>query len=160
MPSSDEYLGVNPAVANRFLLEIDGVEIGIFKQVSGLEFEVDKVDIPEGGQNNYTLQVPKGVKWDNIKLTRGLTQSDALFDWIQKFSGDGFAGAGNKITRAHGAITAITHSGVRLRAWNLLGVMPVKWSGPKFSVTSMDPLEEELELSHQGFTSKTFPPPS
>jgi phage tail-like protein len=100
------------------------------------------------------------MKWDHIKLARGLTQSDALFDWIQKFSGDGFAGAGNKITRSTGAITAITHSNVRLRAWNLLGVMPVKWTGPKFNVSSMETLEEELEISHQGFRSQTFPAPS
>jgi phage tail-like protein len=160
MPSSEDFLGVNPAVASRFLLEIDQVEIGIFKEVSGLEFEVEKVDIVEGGQNNYVLQVPSRIKWDNIKLSRGLTQSDALLEWIQKFSGDGFAGKGNKITRSTGAITAITHSGVRLRAWNMVGVMPLKWTGPKFSVGSMDALEEELEISHQGFKSETFPKPS
>ena len=67
----------------------------------------------------------------------------------------GFAGAGNKLTRSTGAITALDHIGTRLRAWELIDVFPVRWKGPEFAVESASPLEEELEITHHGFRAKT-----
>jgi phage tail-like protein len=156
MPSSLEHLGGDPPIANRFLFEVDGVEIGIFKEVRGLEVTVPTEEIKEGGQNGFTHKVPGRMSWPNIVFKRGLTQSDALFDWLSKSSGEGFAGNGNKLTRSTGAITAITLTGDRLRSWQLQAVFPVRWKGPDFGVENMTPLEEELEISHNGFKATTF----
>jgi phage tail-like protein len=158
MRSSSDPLGGDPPIASRFLLEVDNIEIGIFKEVRGLEVTVPTEEIKEGGQNGYTLKVPSRMSWPNIVFKRGLTQSDALFAWMAKTSGEGFAGNGNKVTRSTGAITAITHTGDRLRSWNLNGVFPVRWKGPEFSIESRTPLEEELEIAHAGFKSKTPDP--
>jgi phage tail-like protein len=156
MPNSVEYLGGDPPVTNRFLFEVDGIEIGIFKEVSGLEVKVDVLPISEGGQNGYIRQVPGKMSWPPIVFKRGLTRSDALLDWLSKTSGEGFAGAHNKVDRHTGAITAITLTGTRLRSWELHGVMPVRWKGPTFSVETTSILEEELEIVHDGFRSKTY----
>jgi phage tail-like protein len=155
MPNSELPLGGDPPIANRFLLEVDGIEIGIFKEVRGLEVTVPTEEIKEGGQNGYTLKVPGRMTWPNIVFRRGLTQSDAMFDWLSKSSGQGYAGNNNKLTRSTGAITAITHTGERLRSWNLTGVFPVRWKGPDFGIDSRTPLEEELEIAHSGFQSST-----
>jgi len=32
----------------------------------------------------------------------------------------------------------------------------VRWSGPNFDANNAEPLHEELELAHHGFTSKTY----
>ena len=50
---------------------------------------------------------PGRLEWPNITFSRGLTDADALFEWVNKTSGEGFAAAGNKITRSTGAITAV-----------------------------------------------------
>ncbi|MDP9093585.1 MAG: phage tail protein [Actinomycetota bacterium] len=158
MPSSDSPLGGDPPIANRFLFEVDGVEIGVFKEVRGLEVTVPTEEIREGGQNGFSYKVPGRMVWPNIVFRRGLTQSDALFTWMTKSSGEGFAGAQNKLKRSTGAITAITHTGKRLRSWQLQGVFPVRWKGPDFSIDNKSALEEELEITHHGFRAETHSP--
>lgn len=154
-PSNSVWLGGEPAILSRFLFEVDGVEIGIFKEVRGLEVTVPTEDIKEGGQNDFVYKVPTRMTWANIVLRRGVTQTDALLEWLSKSSGEGFAGNQNKVTRATGAITAINQHLDRLRSWDLAGVFPVRWKGPDFSIERREPLEEELEIAHQGFRSST-----
>jgi phage tail-like protein len=155
MPSDAEPLGGDVPVADRFLFEVDGVEIGVFREVLGLQVTVNVVEFAEGGQNSYTHKLPSRMTWPNITFKRGLTQSDALFDWLQKSSGEGFASNSDKLTRSTGAVTAITQTGVRLRSWEFIDVFPVRWKGPDFMVGSASALEEELEVAHHGFRSKT-----
>jgi hypothetical protein len=38
-------------------------------------------------------------------------------------------------------------------SWGLLGVIPVKWSGPSLSLESAKVATETLELAHHGFTT-------
>lgn len=154
-PSETTLLGGDGQVAGNFLLEVDGVEIGLFASVSGLQLSIQTEDLVEGGQNGFTRKLPGRMEWPNIVLSRGLIQSDNLFEWIAKTSGEGFAANGNKLKRCTGAITAMSSDGHRLRAWNLAGCFPVRWKGPEFNVTSNDALSEELELAHEGFRSAT-----
>ena len=154
-PSQSTLLGGDGQTANNFLLEVDGVEIGVFASVSGLQVSVQTEDLVEGGQNGFARKLPGRMEWPNITLARGLIQSDNLFDWFNKTSGEGFSASGNKLTRCTGAITALAADGSRIRAWNLSGCFPVRWKGPDFNVTSTDVLAEELEIAHEGFRSST-----
>lgn len=156
MANSDSTpLGGDLPVATRFLFELDGVQLGVFKEVHGLNVSVAVEDIAEGGQNGYSHRVPGRMTWPNIVFRRGLTNSNALFDWFSKSSGEGFAANSNQLTRSTGAITVLDPAGSRLRAWNLIDVFPVRWAGPDFSVSRLDPLEEELEIAHHGFQAVT-----
>jgi phage tail-like protein len=156
MPSSEEALGGDPPTANRFLFEVDGVEIGVFREVSGLQVTVGVEEIREGGQNGFSHKLPGRMSWPHVVFRRGVTDSDALFDWLSKSSGEGFAGNKNKLTRSTGAVTAIDATGNRLRAWEFADVFPIRWKGPDFAVGNSQPLEEELEVAHHGFKSKTL----
>ena len=153
--TSSEYIGGEPAIASNFLFEVDGVEIGTFKEVAGLELTVTTHEYVEGGQNQYPHRFPGVIRWPNLVFTRGLVQSDALFSWVGKSSGDGFAGNRSSLTRATGAVTVIDAQGHRLRAWELDGVFPVAWTGPRLSADTSDPLVETLEVAHHGFRAKT-----
>lgn len=152
-PESQRLLGTEPSLTSRFLFEVDGVEIGIFGSVRGLEVSSGTEDVIEGGQNGYVHRLPGRLQWPNIVFSRGLTQADALFDWMNKTAGEGFASEGNKVTRCSGAITVIGGDGSRLRSWALADVMPVRWKGPDFDIASESPLTEELEITHHGFRS-------
>jgi phage tail-like protein len=155
--SNETPLGGDLPVATRFLFELDGVEIGVFREVRGLSVTVGVDEIREGGQNGFVHRVPSRMTWPNLVFRRGITQSDLLFDWLQRSSGEGFAGEGSKLTRSTGAVTAIDHVGGRLRSWEFIDVFPVRWQGPDFDVTSASPLEEELEVAHHGFRASTQP---
>ena len=37
------------------------------------------------------------------------------------------------------------------RRWDIVGVVPVRWSGPSFASDGPEALVEELEMTHHGF---------
>ena len=134
-----------------FLFEVDGVEIGRFMEVNGLQVSIETQDIQEGGQNSFVHKLPGRMTWPNITLKRGVTQSDGLLAWLEKSSGEQFTVQGNKLKRSSAALTLMGPSLKRLRKWNFDGAFPVKWSGPTFAVTSDDMATEQLEIAHHGF---------
>jgi phage tail-like protein len=140
--------------SQRFILEIDGVAIGTFTEVSGLSVEVDDEKIEEGGQNHFVHRRPGRMSWPNIVLKRGVVDDDNLFNWFARTSGDGYAGESNTLSMLTGAITLITDGGDRLRSWAVDRAFPVKWTGPTFAVSSTDMPTEELEIAHHGFKPK------
>ncbi len=154
-PDMDGFHGDTP-VASRFLFEVDDIEIGVFTEVSGLELKVAVEEFQEGGENSFTHQLPGRISWPHIVLKRGVTDSDALFKWVNQSAGDAFAANGNRLTRSTGAITIVNTKNERERAWEFSEVFAVRWTGPNFDVTSGEPLQEELEIAHHGFRSKTF----
>jgi phage tail-like protein len=140
-------------VTSTFEVKVDGQVIGRFIEVSGLSVEVAVEPVEEGGQNGFVHKLPGRMEWPNIVLKRGLTESDNLFAWIKKVSGDGFTGEQNRLSRSTAAITMKSSTGRALRAWNIEGAFPIKWTGPSFASGSDDPPEEELEIAHHGFTA-------
>ncbi len=154
MPTSQTPLGGDLPSAGAFLFEVDGVEIGVFREVRGLQVTVGVDELREGGQNGFVRKLPGRMTWPNIVFRRGLTQSDALFDWLSRSSGEGFASKGDKLVRTTGAVTALDSTGTRLRTWELADVFPVRWQGPDFATGRNEPLEEELEVAHHGFRSR------
>jgi phage tail-like protein len=142
--------------AATFLFEVDGVEIGRFMEVTGLEVNVAVEDLEEGGENSFVHKLPGRMSWPNITLTRGITQNDTLLAWLNKSSGEQFAANGNKLSRSTAAITLIGPSAQRLRSWEFDGAFPVRWKGPRFAADSNDWATEELEITHHGFRAKNL----
>ena len=147
--------GHSPILSN-FLFEVDGESIGLFGEVSGLEVQVETVTYAEGGENGYVHKLPGRLTWPNIVLRRGITNSDALFSWVNKTAGPNFEANHDKLERATAAVTLIAEDGSRLRSWEIQGAFAVRWSGPALSAGSAEAATEELEIAHHGFTSKTF----
>jgi phage tail-like protein len=136
----------------KFKFSVEGVgEIGAFTEVSGLTVEVDLVEVKEGGQNHFSHKLPGPMKWPNIILKRGVTDSDNLFEWFSKTSGEGFAGEGSALTRTQGQITLTDAAGSTVRGWTFEEAFPVKWTGPTLTSSSSDAAIEELEIAHHGF---------
>jgi phage tail-like protein len=142
------------AFSGRFLFEVDGVEIGTFSEVSGLSVEVQVDSVEEGGQNEFIHKLPGRLEWPNIVLKRGITQSDELFGWLTRSSGEGYERQGG-LERNSAAITVLNAKGDRMRTWVMDKALPVKWNGPQFASSSADVAEEELEIAHHGFRSQT-----
>ena len=155
MSTPDRGYKGEPAVSCLFLLEVDGVEIGMFSEVSGLEASIGVEEYQEGGENGFAHKLPGRMSWPNIVFRRGVTANDALFEWFNRASGEGFAAASNKLSRCTGAITMLSGDYQRLRSWNLRDAFPVKWSGPTFSASKVEALQESLEVAHHGFVSNT-----
>ncbi|HEY4333608.1 MAG TPA: phage tail protein [Ilumatobacteraceae bacterium] len=154
MADNDGFAGSRVHVGS-FLFEVDGLEIGSFQQVSGLQVQIAVEDIEEGGENGFTHHLPGRMSWPNITLKRGVTQTDNLLDWLNKSSGEQFASAGNKLTRSSAALTLMGPGATRLRSWEFVDAFAVKWTGPDFASTAAEMASEQLEIAHHGFKSKT-----
>src|SRR5256885_6649810 len=119
---------MDPPFVGRFIFTVDGLTIGAFTEVSGLSVQIDTEELAEGGQNQFTHRLPGRMKWPNLVFKRGLVSSDNFFSWLSECSGDGFAGAGNRLTPRNGSISVLGADGSTVvRRWSFEGAFPVKW---------------------------------
>ena len=141
----------DPPFTGGFKFSMDMVgEIGAFTECSGLSVDIEVEELKEGGQNQFVHKLPSRMKWPNIVLKRGITDTNNLFDWFSKCSGDGFSNE-NTLKRSDGAIELVDSQGQPLRTWSFDGAFPVKWSGPTLAASSRDAATEQLEIAHHGF---------
>lgn len=134
---NDPYLGC------RFVVEIDDLIVGGFSEVSGLQVETETEDYREGGVNDHVHKLPKGTKYSNLILKRGITDSDALWKWHQ----DVVTG---KIERKSGRVILQDAEGNAKWLWAVEDLFPVKWTGPDFKADGSAVAIESLELVHRG----------
>lgn len=127
----------------RFEVEIDGLLVGGFSEVSGLEAETEYEEYQEGGLNTYVHRFPKSTKFPPLVLKRGITNSSTLWDWYS----DVVAGT---VKRKTGAIILQDNKKDEICRWNFEGAYPTKWSGPSLSSTANDVAVESIELAHTG----------
>lgn len=144
---------VDPPFVGKFKFEIDDTTIGAFTEISGLSVQLDVEELAEGGQNAYTHKLLGRMKWPNLVFKRGITDTDALFEWLMSVSGEGLSKAGNVIKPRDGRISVLGADGQSMRTWSILQARPVKWTGPRLAASSRDLAIEELEVCHSGFRS-------
>jgi phage tail-like protein len=134
------------SVAVCFTFQIDHEELGAFSGCDGLGCEFVMETREEGGNNGVIWQLPTRLKYSNIKLTRAVNKDSAkIMAW--------FAGQAKGITRKTATIRALTLNGTEIARWSLVGVVPVKWSGPQLSSDSTKIATETIEFAHHGFLS-------
>lgn len=93
-----------------------------FQKVSGLSAEVETEPLSEGGRNLYTQKLPKGVKYNNLVLERGMVVGSPLnIEFNVAMSLFKFA-ASNVL------VTLLNEDKIPLAAWLFLKAYPVKWS--------------------------------
>ena len=146
---------IDPPFVGRFVFEVDGMTIGAFTEVSGLSVQLEVEELAEGGQNGYTHKLLGRMKWPNLVLKRGVTNTDSLFRWLMECSGDGLAGKGNRMLPRDGKVSVRNAAGKVIRTWEFNGAKPVRWSGPRLATSSHELAVEELEVCHCGFRSGT-----
>jgi phage tail-like protein len=120
-----------------------GSAIGGFSECSGLEMSLQTEDYQEGGNNATTLKFPKHIAYTNIRLKRGITTSDDLWQWFFDF----VEGTGK---RKDGTITLRDEQRQAVKVWQFKRGIPVKWTGPTFNATQSQVAIQELEIAHEG----------
>lgn len=134
----------DPLLAFSFVVRIDGDPFGGFSEVSGLQAEVDTLELVEGGENAFVHKLPGRVKHGNVTLRRGLA-SIGLWDWFSHLI-DGVP------DRRTVAIELLPPSGgPPERRWVLESAFPCRWNGPEFKADQSALAIEAVELCHHGF---------
>lgn len=137
---ADPYMGYN------FLVEMQGILVGGFSQVTGLEIVTDVEEVREGGNNAYAYKLPRPTSYSNIQLVRGLSDMDMLWAWYQDV-------IGGKVTRRNGTIYLLNHAGVPTMWWNFVRAYPIAWTGPQFDAESSAVVTTGMTLVHEGLTN-------
>lgn len=136
----------DPYLSFHFLVEIEGLIVGGFSDVSGLQIEVETEDYREGGLNEYLHKLAGPVRYAaNLVLKHGLTDADALWNWHQQV-------ARGIIQRKNGSILLRDSAGTERWRWNFVEAYPVKWIGPDLRAGTAEVAVETLELVHRGLT--------
>ena len=84
MPPGDR---TNPVLGFHFsvAVEINGVVVAGFSEVSGLQSELEVQEYREGGVNEYTHKFAGPAKYpSNLILKRGIADKNGLWPWYSK----------------------------------------------------------------------------
>jgi len=133
----------DPALSVSYNVTLDGfIPLGFWTKVEGLGMEYEVFTYREGGVNGYEHKLVGPVKFTNLRLSRPVdATSPAIMMWL---------GSNQMMVIEHTmAITAMTASGEAITTWNLLGAVPVKWTGPSLDIMSNSIATETLEVAYQ-----------
>jgi phage tail-like protein len=137
MRETDPYAGF------RFRIEILGLEVGGFTEVSGLERNVEVEDFREGGVNDHTHKLATVTKYANLALKRGLADAVDLWQWHQDV-------VNGKIERRQLNIVLMNGAGEDTWRWVIEQAYPVKWSGASLNASASAIFVESVEFVHHG----------
>ena len=73
----------DPLVGFQYMIEVSGVITGYFTECSGLGSENELIEhkvIDDKGVEHIQM-IPGRLKWDQIKLKRGITDNMDIWDW-------------------------------------------------------------------------------
>ena len=133
----------DPFLSYRFIVEIEGLVVGGFSDVSGLDVEIQTEEYREGGNNDFVHQLPVNTSYSRIVLKRGMTDASTLWKWQND------AGNGRTVpTTVH--IILLDGVGKQILAWRCIDAYPVKWSGPELQASGSNVAMETIELVHCG----------
>jgi len=133
----------DPYGAFRFRVEVLGVQVGGFTEVTGLERETQVEDFREGGLNDYTHKLVTLTKYQNLTLRRGIADRTELWQWHE----DVISGT---IERRQIHVVLVDSTGNDTWRWVVEGADPVKWSGAALNASTNAVVVESVEFVHNG----------
>jgi phage tail-like protein len=135
------------ALTNRFKVVMSGnnkYDIGSWAKAEGLDVTWDVAEYRSGDGGNDRLYFPGNTKYQNIRLTRGVSNETASTKaWLDETSWSA--------QLFEGYIQLRDSKGEPVAEWNLRDVMPTKWSVTTFDASASQVALETLELAHRGF---------
>jgi phage tail-like protein len=133
----------DPALNVFYRVSIDGlISLGTWTKVEGLGMEYQVTEYREGGVNGYMHKIIGPAKFTNLRLSRPVDiTSPLLMTWLMSNQ--------VAIKPQTMAVTAMTAAGDNITTWSLIGVVPVKWTGPTLDIMSNAVSTETLEVAYQ-----------
>lgn len=139
----------DPASTVMFHLSVDFLPESWWNSFDGLSMETVLESREEGGNNLWVHQLPTRLKFSNVTLTRPVNEDSAA---VAKWFMDTIREVNRGLTAEIKAVAIPKKGQPRvIAAWKLLGVVPVRWKGPSFSVESPKLATESIELAYHGF---------
>lgn len=141
-------MATDPAINCWFGIDFQGKVAGAFRECSGLGSESQVVEYKGSSDSdkNFFRKIPGRMKWNDITLKRGMTDSLDMWEW-RKMVEDGKV----EDARRDGSIVMYDGQGSEIGRWNFLRAWPTKISGPSTNAGGNEPAIEELAITHEGY---------
>ncbi len=120
-----------------------------FQEVSGLNKEMTSEEFVEGGENRFLYRFPKGTKYPNLVLKRGMLTNSSIINWISSAVDD------FDINPVNLTVTLLNPEHEPLVTWDFIKCWPVKWSNSDLKAQENAAVIETLELAYQYYIQKT-----
>ena len=133
----------DPFASFNFKLEIEGITVAGFSEVTGLNQESNVIDYREGQEPITPRKLPGLNKFGNITLKRGISPDLSVYNW-RKTVTDG------DIERRNASIVLHNEKHEEVVRWNLVNAWPSKYVGPDLKANANEVAIESVELTHEG----------
>jgi phage tail-like protein len=132
-----------------FQVEIDGVTLAQFKEVSGISSEIQVIEHRENTKGGIPVmkKLPGMKKSGDVVLKRGRTDDKALWEWHKKVQDGDIKGA-----RKNGSIVLYDYAHGELSRWNFVAGWPSKVNLGQLQAQGNDVLVEECTIVHEGLS--------
>lgn len=129
-----------------FHVELDGVDIGAFKEASGIESETEIIEYKEATEKGKMIirKVPGAMKWSDITLKKRIDASTELWDWRRQVEEGDIDGA-----RRTGSIVLYDSRHDEVARWNFEQAWPSKWKGADLDAGEDQVAVEEITITHE-----------
>lgn len=139
MPTTHE-----PALALRFSATIGALTLHHVTACQGLDAHYEVYEFKEGGNAEHAHKLPAGVTYANVRITRPVDEDSAkLASWFSRVR--------RTLERTTASVVVHDGNGEVVARWNLEGVWPVRYTGPRLASATSAAAEETIELAHNGF---------
>lgn len=132
-----------PYAGFNFLVEIDGVAVAGFAEVSGLSHSIEVITYREGSDSSNAVRKLPGLhKVGDVTLKRGIAGGLELFEWLKQ-ARDGAA------AKRRVVLTLLAEDRSQVMRWILADAFPVKLThGPLLALASNVAVEELVLAAH------------
>jgi phage tail-like protein len=143
MPSGLPGLPSDALASYHFSIEIDGVTIAQFQEVSGIASEIDVIELKQNTKDGkYVIhKLPGNRKPPTITLKKGKDSSKDLWDWHEKIY-QGKVGDARK----NGSIVLYDYQHGEVGRYNFVNAWPSKVSTSSLKAGGNEVLMEEVTL--------------
>ena len=143
MPTGLPGLSTDALAGYHYSIEIDGVTIAQFQEVSGLTSELDVIELKENTKDGkYVIhKLPGNRKPPSITLKRAKNTSKDLWDWHEKiFQGKVSDG------RKNGSVVLYDYEHSEVGRYNFVNAWPSKVSMSSLKAGANEVLMEECTI--------------
>lgn len=132
----------DPFVGFNFRMEIDGVEVAGFREITGLRMRTEIVEYFDGDDVNTTVKkIPGITTYNNIVCKRGISAGIDLYEWCKEVNDQSRAVERKTIT-----INFLDDAGEPQKTYTLYEAWPCAYSVSDFNAANNQLGMEEIEF--------------
>ena len=134
-----------PLKKYNFRVQIDGIDMAGFSEVSGFDASIDVIEYREGTEViNAVRKMPGLTKYGNVTLKWGMSDNLSFYEWVTGISSGTMVDASDRMKDI--VIYLQDDSRTDVAYWTLVNAWPSKYTAPDFNATSSEVSFESVEV--------------